>query len=47
MTSDVDQRASYPYFLALQTRWMDNDLYGHVNKETWSNSSIEFGTEQP
>ncbi len=22
---------SYPYFLAIPTRWMDNDVYGHVN----------------
>ena len=25
------QRAEYRHFLPLQTRWMDNDLYGHVN----------------
>ena len=24
-------RAEYPHFLALETRWMDNDAYGHVN----------------
>ena len=24
-------RADYPHFHALQTRWMDNDVYGHVN----------------
>jgi acyl-CoA thioester hydrolase len=24
-------RAEYPHFLALATRWMDNDAYGHVN----------------
>ena len=24
-------RADYPHFLALPTRWMDNDIYGHVN----------------
>jgi acyl-CoA thioester hydrolase len=24
-------RASYPYFLSIPTRWMDNDIYGHVN----------------
>jgi acyl-CoA thioester hydrolase len=24
-------RADYPHFLAIPTRWMDNDLYGHVN----------------
>jgi acyl-CoA thioester hydrolase len=26
-----DVRAGYPHFLAIPTRWMDNDLYGHVN----------------
>lgn len=24
-------RADYRHFLAIPTRWMDNDLYGHVN----------------
>lgn len=24
-------RAEYPHLLALPTRWMDNDVYGHVN----------------
>jgi acyl-CoA thioester hydrolase len=24
-------RAEYRYFLPIQTRWMDNDVYGHVN----------------
>ncbi|MCU1263865.1 MAG: thioesterase superfamily protein [Acidobacteria bacterium] len=24
-------RAEYPHFLTLSTRWMDNDVYGHVN----------------
>ena len=24
-------RADYRHFLAIQTRWMDNDVYGHVN----------------
>jgi acyl-CoA thioester hydrolase len=24
-------RADYPQFLTLQTRWNDNDVYGHVN----------------
>jgi acyl-CoA thioester hydrolase len=24
-------RADFPHFLALATRWMDNDIYGHVN----------------
>jgi acyl-CoA thioester hydrolase len=25
------RRADYPRFLAIPTRWMDNDIYGHVN----------------
>ena len=24
-------RAEYPHFLSVPTRWMDNDVYGHVN----------------
>lgn len=24
-------RERYPHFLRIQTRWMDNDVYGHVN----------------
>ena len=27
----VGRRADYRHFMALQTRWMDNDLYGHIN----------------
>ena len=25
------RRAAYPPFLTIPTRWMDNDVYGHVN----------------
>jgi acyl-CoA thioester hydrolase len=25
------QRTEFPHFLAIPTRWMDNDIYGHVN----------------
>ncbi|HEV2221311.1 MAG TPA: thioesterase family protein [Casimicrobiaceae bacterium] len=24
-------RKAYPHFVAIPTRWMDNDMYGHVN----------------
>jgi acyl-CoA thioester hydrolase len=24
-------RSDYKHFLAIETRWMDNDVYGHVN----------------
>lgn len=27
----IGRRADYRHFMALQTRWMDNDAYGHVN----------------
>ena len=27
----IGRRADYRHFMPLQTRWMDNDLYGHVN----------------
>jgi len=28
-------RTAYPWFLAIPTRWMDNDTYGHVNNVTY------------
>ena len=28
---DVSGRDGFPHFLAIPTRWHDNDLYGHVN----------------
>jgi acyl-CoA thioester hydrolase len=28
-------RADYRHFLAIATRWMDNDAYGHVNNVTY------------
>ncbi len=29
--ASIGHRADYKHFLSLQTRWMDNDYYGHVN----------------
>ncbi|CAM4567839.1 unnamed protein product, partial [Lepidochelys olivacea] len=29
------QRAMYAYFLPIQTRWQDNDQYGHVNNAAY------------
>lgn len=29
--SDLPTRADYRHLLPIQTRWMDNDVYGHVN----------------
>lgn len=33
MSDDLKTRTreDYPHFLAIPTRWMDNDIYGHVN----------------
>ncbi|CAG2141005.1 1,4-dihydroxy-2-naphthoyl-CoA hydrolase [compost metagenome] len=28
-------RADYPHLASVQTRWMDNDVYGHVNNVTY------------
>jgi acyl-CoA thioester hydrolase len=30
-SSDPKDRGYYPHFRAVPTRWMDNDVYGHVN----------------
>ena len=27
----AERRGNYPHFLEIATRWMDNDIYGHVN----------------
>lgn len=31
MSISAKQRSDFDYFLTIQTRWMDNDAYGHVN----------------
>ena len=31
----LGRRASYPRHLAITTRWMDNDVFGHVNNVTY------------
>lgn len=31
MTKRIGTRAEYRWFLAIPTRWMDNDAFGHVN----------------
>ncbi len=31
----IEVRGRYPHFVAIQTRWSDNDLYGHVNNVTY------------
>lgn len=35
MKPSIKQRQDYSFFLAIQTRWADNDLYGHVNNVTY------------
>ncbi len=34
-TTRTGLRAGYRHFLAIPTRWMDNDSYGHVNNVTF------------
>ena len=34
-TEPPRSRADYPHFIAIPTRWMDNDVYGHVNNVTY------------
>jgi acyl-CoA thioester hydrolase len=31
VTAKDETRAAYRHFLSIPTRWMDNDVYGHVN----------------
>ncbi|WP_454741650.1 acyl-CoA thioesterase [Cupriavidus necator] len=31
MKPQAESRSAYPYFQPITTRWMDNDVYGHVN----------------
>jgi acyl-CoA thioester hydrolase len=30
--AEPQRRADYPHLLAITTRWMDNDAYGHVKQ---------------
>ena len=34
-TERHEHRENYPHFLQVPTRWMDNDVYGHVNNVTY------------
>ncbi len=31
----IETLANYPHHTTIQTRWMDNDLYGHVNNAVY------------
>jgi acyl-CoA thioester hydrolase len=35
MPADRPSLAAYPYQTTLTTRWMDNDVYGHINNVTY------------
>ncbi|MFB1294079.1 acyl-CoA thioesterase [Mycobacterium sp. pW049] len=35
MTTPGHRAADYRYFVPITTRWMDNDVYGHVNNVTY------------
>ena len=32
---NIETRDRYPPFLSIQSRWSDNDIYGHVNNVTY------------
>jgi acyl-CoA thioester hydrolase len=32
---NIETRDRYPHFMSIQTRWSDNDIYGHVNNVTY------------
>ena len=31
----IESRSSYPHLTTIATRWMDNDIYGHVNNAVY------------
>ena len=33
--TDTRQKANYVYFKEIETRWKDNDIYGHVNNVSY------------
>lgn len=35
MQEELRQREQYHFILPIQTRWADNDMYGHVNNVTY------------
>lgn len=35
MKLTIKQRQDYAFFLPIQTRWADNDMFGHVNNVTY------------
>lgn len=35
MTDERPQYADYRWFTGISTRWMDNDIYGHINNVTY------------
>lgn len=35
MKPEIKSRAQYNFLLPIQTRWADNDIYGHVNNVTY------------
>ncbi|GEA09717.1 thioesterase family protein [Alteromonas sp. KUL49] len=35
MTDITPALTDYPYHIAIETRWQDNDVYGHINNVTY------------
>jgi len=43
MSKQRAQRADYAMFVPIATRWMDNDVYGHINNViyySWIDSAV-------
>ena len=39
----VKSRADYRYFRPVESRWNDNDIYGHVNNVVFRFDAIDVG----
>ncbi|MDP3417451.1 hypothetical protein [Falsiroseomonas sp.] len=45
MTKKLPERTDYRFFLDIPTRWMDNDIYGHVNTlPRWCDAGVRDRT---
>ncbi|MCA3343733.1 MAG: acyl-CoA thioesterase, partial [Roseomonas sp.] len=43
MSKQRGNRADYAMFIPITTRWMDNDVYGHINNViyySWIDSAV-------
>ena len=40
---EPDSRSDYRHFISITTRWMDNDVYGHIK---FNVGGVRFDTDQ-